>query len=435
MREESADSLRLPLSFWRSEAVQDALTSRDIGRLLRDVGARGISQTRIGLAVGLSQGRVSDIVRGTRRVARLHVLERVATGLSMPVRERQILGLAPGDLGDRASWSPPATHGGDEAGDDVQRKEFLRLALGTGAGLVATRYISLPDEGANDLRSALAGPIAHYRRMEHAVSSEHLAPAVEAHLALTRVTVEQSLPTTGGFSVLAEIAGMTGWLAADRGDLATARNRYAEAVRRAEQARNPLLTAYMVASLGQFETEAGNARIGLTFIAKAESLLDRSAPDSARAWLSGLRAVTAGQLRDRKSTVAALKLADTLTDHPKGEPVWPWVFQFDSAKLASTRAVALGRLGDTQGAIAAFDVANPHLTGPKPRALALVDHAAVLVVAGHVEEGCSAALAALQTGRDLRSRRVVNRVTDFTSSLPSSRGAMELSQALQEARA
>jgi len=91
MREESADSLRLPSSFWRSEAVQDALTSRDIGRLLREVGARGISQTRIGLAVGLSQGRVSDIVRGTRRVARLHVLERVATGLSMPVRERQIL--------------------------------------------------------------------------------------------------------------------------------------------------------------------------------------------------------------------------------------------------------------------------------------------------------------------------------------------------------
>ncbi|MFD7160029.1 hypothetical protein ACFV9C_35945 [Kribbella sp. NPDC059898] len=254
--------------------------------------------------------------------------------------------------------------------------------------------------------------------MEHAVPSEHLATAVEAHLSLARVTVDQSLRTSGGYSVLAEIAGMTAWLAMDRGEPAAARTRYNEAIRRAEQAGHPLLTAYMVASLGQFETESGNARVGLQHVAHAEALLDRSAPDAARAWLSSVRAVTAGKLQDQKATLAALKLADTLTDHPKGEPVWPWVFQFDRGKLASARAVALGRLGDIEGARSAFREADPHLTGPKPRALAVIDHARVLVAAGRVDEGCAALQAALRTGQRLGSRRIVNQVEMFIENLP-----------------
>jgi hypothetical protein len=276
----------------------------------------------------------------------------------------------------------------------------------------------MDDHASSDLRSALAGPIAHYRRMEHAVSSEHLAPAVEAHLSLARVTVDQSLRTSGGYSVLAEIAGMTAWLAIDRGEPAAARARYNEAIRRAEQAGHSLLMAYMAASLGQFETESGNPRIGLQHIARAEALLDGSAPDAARAWLSSVRAVTAGKLQDQKATLAALKLADTLTDHPRGEPVWPWVFQFDRGKLASARAVALGRLGDIEGARTAFAEADPHLTGPKPRALGLIDHARVLVAAGRIDEACGAVQAALRTGQRLGSRRIVNQVELFIENIP-----------------
>src|SRR3989442_8615278 len=95
MRDDVAEAIQLPLSFWRATAVQQALGQRDIGGLFRAAGARGISQTRIGLAAGFSQGRVSEIVRGTRSVSRLHVLERIADGFSMPERERVLLGLAP----------------------------------------------------------------------------------------------------------------------------------------------------------------------------------------------------------------------------------------------------------------------------------------------------------------------------------------------------
>jgi hypothetical protein len=188
----------------------------------------------------------------------------------------------------------------------------------------------------------------------------------------------------------------------------------------------------MLASLGQFETDAGHPRIGLKHINHAEALLDRTAPDSARAWLSSVRATTAGKMQDRKATLAALKLADTLTDHPKGEPVWPWVFQFDRGKLASSRAVALGRLGDIEGARTAFVEADPHLTGPKPRAVGLLEHARVLVAAGRVDECADAAQAALRTGRRLGSRRIVNQVELFIQHLPpGSSEAMSLTRALR----
>lgn len=437
MKDGVAEPIRLPPSFWRAEIVRDALESRDISTLFREANNRGMSQTRIGIAVGFSQGRISEIIRGTRGVARIQVLERIADGLSMPAEARHALGLAPGGgTQEGTPWSaqPAVTmaNGDGEVGDDVQRKEFLRVAIGAGAGLVASRYITLADDqGANDLRSALAGPITHYRRMEHAVSSEHLAPAVEAHLVLARVMVDQHLRTPGGLSVLAEIAGMTGWLATDRGDLTTARLRYGEAVQRAKQAQHPLLAAYMTASLGQFETEAGNPQIGLKHIAQAESLLDRSAPDSARAWLSSLRAITLAQLADRRGTHAALKLADTLTGRQRGEPTWPWVFQYDNAKFASSEALALGRLGELAAAIAAFDSAQVHITGPKPRALALMDHAQVLANAGQLEEACAAAAAALQAGRSLGSVRVVNRVRSFHATLPANAaGVTHLGNAL-----
>ncbi|MGH3624288.1 MAG: hypothetical protein ACRDQ5_21290 [Sciscionella sp.] len=95
----------------------------------------------------------------------------------------------------------------------------------------------------------MSGPTAHYRRMEQAVSSDQLAPAVDARLALATGIVGQRLRTATGFAVLAEVAGLAAWLAADRGNNAVARRRYAEAVQHAERTHHPLLsTAEKMAS-------------------------------------------------------------------------------------------------------------------------------------------------------------------------------------------
>jgi transcriptional regulator with XRE-family HTH domain len=170
--------------------------------------------------------------------------------------------------------------------NDVDRKTFLKTALATSAGAVLGRYTPAVAADSADLIAAVSGPTAHYRRMEQAVSSDRLAPAVDAHLALATGLVRGQLRTASGFSVLAEVSGLAAWLAADRGDNAVARRRYANAINHAERADHPLLVSYMTASLGHFAVESGDPRQGIALLGRAATQLDASAPPSARAWLA-----------------------------------------------------------------------------------------------------------------------------------------------------
>ena len=235
---------------------------------------------------------------------------------------------------------------------------------------------------------------------------------------LAQHTVEQRLRTSNGFAVLAEIAGLAAWLAVDQGDQSSARRHYNEAVRYAGRAHHPLLATYMTASLGHFAVEAGDARQGLVLLKRAEAQMSPAAPSSARAWLASLHAVAHAELRDTASAHAALRMAESFAGRQSGEPVWPWVFTFDMAKVARYQATAFARLGDVQAATTAFHAASPALTGPKPRALALLDHAQVLARSGLVGDGCALATEALRLGRDFGSERITTGVRTFRAGLP-----------------
>jgi transcriptional regulator with XRE-family HTH domain len=88
--------LSLPDWAWQRPDVRLALKTRDIGALLRSVQQyTGASQSRIAVAVGLLQGRVSEILRGNRTVTTLELFERIADGLEMPDDARMVMGLAP----------------------------------------------------------------------------------------------------------------------------------------------------------------------------------------------------------------------------------------------------------------------------------------------------------------------------------------------------
>lgn len=98
------DLIDIPDSFWQRPETTAALRERRIGRLFALLNQyTGASQTRIGIACGMSQGRVSNIIRGVSLVDKLDVFERIADGLSMPDPARTGLGLAP-----RASSQPPS---------------------------------------------------------------------------------------------------------------------------------------------------------------------------------------------------------------------------------------------------------------------------------------------------------------------------------------
>lgn len=102
------------------------------------------------------------------------------------------------------------THARGGNPDDMNRQNFLKTGLGAGAGVWASRHV--PVAGSDDphgLALALSGPTTHYRHMGSSVSSQELAPAVDAHLRLASWLVPDTLPTATGFGMLSEIAGLS----------------------------------------------------------------------------------------------------------------------------------------------------------------------------------------------------------------------------------
>src|ERR1035441_4784857 len=55
----------------------------------------GASQTQIGIACVMPQGKVSAIINGIQQVEKLEVFDRIADGLGLPDPARISLGLAP----------------------------------------------------------------------------------------------------------------------------------------------------------------------------------------------------------------------------------------------------------------------------------------------------------------------------------------------------
>lgn len=87
----------IPDSFWQRPETVAALRDRAIGRFFALVQQyTGASQTQIGMACGgMTQGKISDIMRGAQEVKHLEKFEEIADGLNMPDSARVILGLAP----------------------------------------------------------------------------------------------------------------------------------------------------------------------------------------------------------------------------------------------------------------------------------------------------------------------------------------------------
>ncbi|MFC4052128.1 tetratricopeptide repeat protein [Actinomadura syzygii] len=107
--------------------MTDALTSRDIRTVFHLVQRyAGASQTRIGIACGMSQGKVSGIMsEGGSQVHTLEVFERIANGLQLPDTARMTLGLAPShsDKSISSQAAQPTTEPADLAADPI--KGFL----------------------------------------------------------------------------------------------------------------------------------------------------------------------------------------------------------------------------------------------------------------------------------------------------------------------
>jgi transcriptional regulator with XRE-family HTH domain len=373
--------------------VRDALARGDWSIVLRAFLDFGLSQTEIAARTGLSQSQVSRLASGQSKTPGINTIKALCDGLAVP---RRLAGLA-----DDASQE-----------DDTNRRQFLGGSL----GVLAT--VAVPHSDIGDERLLMATSLS-YRQLEQRTPARALARPVTAHLSLAsdlarRAEGKQSARLS---AAVAEIAGLAAWLHADLTEPAQTRHYYKMSIAAAQQSQHPLLAIYMQGSFGQYATTAGDPIHGLRLLRDAAARLPRSAPNTARAWLAALAGVALGYLGDRE----ALKLLGDAERHAEGsaapDPVWPWVFQFDSSKIASYRAIAAARLGLSKIAADAFSQADGAARSPKQAALVTVEQARALATDRRFDQACALAVAAFDIGAAYESERVRQAIRDFRASL------------------
>lgn len=177
------ERLSVPAWAWDRDDTRAALRSRDVGALFRAMQRyTGASQSRLAVATGLLQGRVSEILKGTRTVAALEVFERIADGLGMTDEARIRLGLAPlhptgvGHLGPTGRAEVAAVYASQQAAAADIR---AAVALAREIEILAVRGLGII--GLNDslLRRAVTGGVAPRPQLVRAMLIDPDAPVAE----------------------------------------------------------------------------------------------------------------------------------------------------------------------------------------------------------------------------------------------------------------
>ncbi|MFD9817059.1 helix-turn-helix domain-containing protein [Streptomyces sp. NPDC059080] len=389
---------------WSSRAISEATRRGDYGKVVRLARvAAQLSQRRLGEACGTSQSAISRLE--SRGVASYDTaqLAQVASHLQIPPN---LVGLA-----DHAAV-PVAL--GDRTGTDAERRSFLSRAAAVAVSSVVPATSARPMQ--SNQAAALRTATSAFRRLDGSTPSRQLAETVLAHLRMTqRITqdAENDQDRSDLAAVGSEVASLAGWLHWDIGDHGSARTWYGVSIKAARRSRNPLLAAYQLGSLAQFEAHAGNSAQGLTLTRSARKQLGPCVPAIADAWLFGVEALAHAAAGDVDSADAALTASVRHVRRIEDEeaPPWPWVFSFTEAKVAAVRVSCGAYLGRPRWVFSAPDTRGAAATPghEKQRALLMLDIASGHMASGRLDGAFTMATQALEIGLRYQSGRIVER--------------------------
>ncbi len=316
----------------------------------------------------------------------------------------------------------------------VRRRQFLNSLTAVGGvalGARLERHVGLrqpaPQVAGGDEATSIAAITGYYRRLEAMTPTAWLRDPALGHLRFAARLADEAPPSalrTRLAAATSEASGFAGWLALDLGDHAAARRHYTEAITRAQQAERPLLTAYMLGSMSLWAAELGNGNEAVALSEQAYGVLPSSGrtPPAAAVWMALVEATARASRHDAEATQNALGRAEHIAEHAQDthEPVWPWVYPIDQAKIAGYRGACYTKLKAPPNAVPALHQAlEPSAGSPasKQHGLLVCDLATSYLFAREVEEACRLAALALAIGRDRSSPRVIHRVRDFRAQL------------------
>jgi hypothetical protein len=283
----------------------------------------------------------------------------------------------------------------------MRRRQFLQaIAATTGAALLG---------GADPSVEAITSVTGGFRRLEATTPAGELRGPVAAHMAFIAGQLGH-----GGAQVAAaasEAAGFAAWLAVDQADDAAAGQHYRRAVGYAGRSGSDTLAAYMLGSMALWAAETGRGGEARRLVGRAERRIPPTAPSTVRGWLAAIEGMAHAGAGDADASLAALKRAEAAVAQGH-EPMWPWLYPFDAARLAGYVGACATRLRLPRTALPALGEALDGL-GPartKQRALVLVDLAASHRALGDRDRARELAAQAHAIGTERSSPKVLQRV-------------------------
>jgi tetratricopeptide (TPR) repeat protein len=282
----------------------------------------------------------------------------------------------------------------------MERRQFLQA--------VAATPLAALLGGADPDADAITAATGGFRRLESTTPAAELGAPVSAHLRFIAGRLDH-----GGRQLAAaasEAAGLAAWLAVDQADHGQARQQYQQAVEYAERSRSDTLAAYMLGSMALWLAETGWGSEARRLIGQAQDRMP-SVPPTAHAWAAAIEAVAEAAAGDVDAAMAACKRAE-LAVAAGHEPVWPWLYPFDAAKLSGYVGACATRLRLPRTALPALTEALDGLSpaGTKQRALVLADLAVNHRALGDDDQANELAAQARAIGIERRSAKVLQRV-------------------------
>ena len=300
----------------------------------------------------------------------------------------------------------------EDGGDDVERRDFLRVAGAAAMGAFLPRKAwTLPD-GSPDLDD-LISITNRYCRLAPTVPSATLLEAMLAHLRILTGLVASALSEAARVGVAAAVnhaAAFAGRLAFDLGDFPAFTHYYRLATAYAKRAGDDTLAAYTLGSMSYWSVMGGDGEQALTMLDQAKSLLPKQVPPVVESWLAVFEASAQSKAGDPSQAMVALGRAEEAIE--KDQEPWAWTLPLDFGRLTRHRGFCATRLGLPAVSIPALRHGLDEL-GPyqiKWRALALSDLATSYILTGEIEEACGVAGEAFDGGIQLQSDRVLKRV-------------------------
>ncbi|GAA0947039.1 XRE family transcriptional regulator [Nonomuraea longicatena] len=329
MRDSTVNSIKIPAAVWNHEESRQILKSRNISALFKLAAKHaGASQVRIGVATGLSQPRVSAIMRGEAGpITDLNLFERIASGLGLPDHARMLLGLAPLDT---------ASPTGDLDDAHVEQRAELVSHLDAAAAIDSTLIMILGTE-TNSLRLL-------DRRLGGAAIADKMRAQISqierAHTHVVRPNLRAPLA-----HLLAEAASLAGWQAINTLALNDAWNHYEKAKAAAAEADDPSVLAYVSGEQAYVLVELGRPAEATELLRHLRATFDSRVPARLRTWLAAAEAEAAAVLGDeltcRRALDAAVRsLPDGDVDQDMG------YLSINAHHLARWRGNCLVRFGD-----------------------------------------------------------------------------------------